>query len=216
MYNKLRHFYWNKYIISTLNEKKYYISYDFKHKAIWYRVYKVGTRTIDFQFRENCNANEYIYSSAVAYKAKRYAKYFKFAFVRNPIDRFISAWKDKVLRQNYFLFDAKTHEQMKDISNFIQWVSAKNINKADEHIRAQTALIDINNIDYIGRFEHFEDDLEYVFQQIGIKYQKEVHINKTQNIIKTPEVSEEEKNLIAEIYKKDILVFYPEEKHRLS
>src|SRR5690606_774943 len=119
MINKIRHFYFNKYLVKPFSKNRYYLSYDFKHKALWFRVYKVGTRTIDHQLKTGGDKRDYIYSSAVSYLPSMYKDYFKFAFVRNPIDRFLSGWKDKVINKNYFKFDTNQHEKMKDINNYI-------------------------------------------------------------------------------------------------
>ena len=45
------------------------------------------------------------------YPEKLYRHYFKFAFVRNPYDRIVSAWKNKIVQTNYFdLSDAKRQD----------------------------------------------------------------------------------------------------------
>lgn len=208
MINRIKHFYLNKYIVSPFSRRKYFISYCFKQKAIWFRNYKVATRTIDKHLKENSGPGEYIYSSSVGYLPAYYNDYFKFAFVRHPVDRFISAWKDKVLNQNYFKFDKEKHKKMMTIRNFIEWVKEQNIEKCDEHIRAQYALIDINNVDFIGRFETFEKDFAYLADKLGFPIDKSVKLNKSGEV--DVEIDEQDKKSIKEIYKKDFFIFYPD------
>lgn len=208
MLQKISHFYINKYLVSPFSRKKYFISYDFKHKAIWYRNYKVATRSIDKKLKENASRWEYIYSSKVGYWAFRYKNYFKFAFVRNPIDRFLSAWKNKVIDQNYFKFSDSLHQEMKDINRFIAWVEEMDINNCDEHLMAQSALIDFNNVDFIGRFENFNSDFKYVLQKLNIENDHIEHINKSSN--KKIDLPKEVQAKIAWLYEKDIRAFYPQ------
>lgn len=207
MIDKIRHFYFNKYIISPLSDKRYYLSYSFKHKALWFRVYKVGTRTIDNRIKADANGR-YIYSSAVGYLPELYKNYFKFAFVRNPIDRFISGWTDKVINQNYYNFDIDSHSQMKHLPNFINWVNQFDLEKCDEHLMAQYALIDLNNLDFLGRFERFEDDFAIVAKHLNLGHYDLEKLNASNQ--KKSEVSEQEQIAIAQLYAKDIRLFYPE------
>ena len=207
MIDKIRNFYFNKYVVSPFAKKRYYLSYSFKHKALWFRVYKVGTRTIDNRIKADAEGR-YIYSSAVAYLPAMYESYFKFAFVRNPVDRFVSGWTDKVLNQNYYKFDEATHSQMKQLSNFIIWVKQFDLEKSDEHLMAQYALIDTNNLNFLGRFERFEEDFAFVAKQIGLGDYNLEKLNVSNK--KSSDVSEIDMRAIAQLYAKDIRLFYPE------
>ena len=204
--NKLKHFYFNKYIVSHFSRKKYFLSYNFKYRTLWYRTYKVASRTIN-QHMKDSSPREYIYSSEVGYIPAMYKSYFKFAFVRNPIEKFISAWKDKVLNQNYFCFETDMYEKMKNLDSFISWVETLNINECDEHLRSQNALIDMDVVDFIGRFENFENDFKYVADKIKMPITKIFHKNKSGNNIDN--LSNKHIIRIEEIYKDDIKMFYP-------
>lgn len=206
--NKLMYFYFNKYVVTPFSRNKYFLSYDFNHKALWYRVFKVASRTIDHHLRENCEKGEYIYSSEVGYNPGMFRDFFKFAFVRNPETRLLSAWKDKVLRSNYFKFRKKEHEQMKVLDNFIAWVKDQDIQTCDEHLRAQSTLIDLNHIDFVGRFESFDRDFAFVAEKIGLENYDAAQLNQTSG---TAHLTMQQRIDIAEIYRKDFQIFYPEE-----
>lgn len=208
IFEKIRNFYVNKYLISPLSRRRYYISYDFRHKALWFRNYKVATRSINHHLKSNCEPGEYIYSSAVGYNTSMYRNYFKFAFVRNPVGRFTSAWKDKVLKNNYFKFPEEQHHEMKKIGNFIRWVEQFNLENCDEHLRAQFALIDLNHIDFLGRFESFEADFNLVVKTLELKNSPDIKLNTTQEF-KT-EISNANRDDILKLYEKDVRLFYPE------
>ena len=202
---KYIHFYFNKYILFLFISKRYFIAYDFNKKVIWYRVAKVGTRSI-LKLFEKENGSDFLYPSATAYNPRLYKKYYKFAFVRNPYDRFVSSWKDKVVERNYFHFPDLELEKMKDINNFIRWVEKQNIEKCDEHIRSQYSLIDVEQLDFLGRFESFNEDFKKVAQKLNIKLKEVPHLNSTKK--KEITLTREQKNRIKIIYEKDFSTFY--------
>lgn len=207
---KFKHFYKNKYILSNLKNKKYHLSYNYKYKCLWFRTYKVASRSIDQHFRDNTPDNQYIYSSSVAYCARNFKNWYKFSFVREPEDRFISSWKDKVLNQNYYNLDLKLHENLKELPNFISWVENKqsnNINDLDEHLKPQHQLIDLNNIDFLGRFETFAEDFHKLAFILNMPL-KDVHFK---NTTKKKEIiiDDNSRERIKELYKLDYEIFYP-------
>lgn len=204
---KYLHFYFNKYLLSISGRKKYFISVSYKHKAIWYRVAKVGTRSIK-QHLEDDAGKDIIYSSEAPYAPSLYKDYFKFAFVREPQDRFISAWKDKVLERNYFQFSDDIHDQMKSLDRFIAWVETLDISKCDEHLREQTSLIDMEHVDFIGRFEQFNTDLTMVLEKLSIPVEQVHHQNFTKK--RRVELTDEQASKIKAIYHNDYKNFYSE------
>lgn len=144
----------------------------------------------------------------MSYYPCMFKNYFKFSFVRNPENRFVSAWKDKVLKQNYFKFSNSEFVKMKDLNNFISWVDKLDIDNCDEHLRSQNSLIDLNNIDFLGRFENFANDFKIVLDKLKIVNDNIKILNKG---IKTDsDLTYEQKIRIYKIYKKDFQIFYPQ------
>ena len=205
---KFRHFYLNKYVVSPASRRKYHLCYNYKYKALWYRVAKVASRTIDQHFRDHTPAEEYIYSSEVGYWPGQFQDWFKFAFVRNPIDRFLSAWRNKVVEENYFHFSDQVHREMQDIGKFIAWVEPQDIEACDEHLRVQASLIDLNHVDFVGRLENLGEDLMFVASQIDLPI-GEIHKKNTTKKRSTS-LSNAQEEKLREIYLKDFSIFYPE------
>lgn len=107
--------------------------------------------------------------------------YFKFAFVRNPFDRLVSCYEDKVrgIDQNgggyYFssrynnwfvwtIFGEKFHSAM-TFDEFVSLVARIPDRLSDIHFRSQCSLLFSHRVmkpDYIGRFESIDKDWEYI------------------------------------------------------
>ena len=94
-----------------------------------------------------------------------YDDYFKFCFVRNP-------WARSVSRYNYFNSISKSKISFK---NYL----LKDFQPQKERISDSKGNI---IVDFIGRYENFEDDFKKVLNKINISYKKEKlqHFNKTQ------------------------------------
>lgn len=188
----------HKYNLTICHEKKF----------IWFRVAKVGTRTIlnalknsnihlDAEHPHNCHYPKHLYKD-----------HLKFAFIRNPYDRLVSCWKNKVVHNNYFRFSDKTLMEMQKFENFVDYVASKNIEKCNAHFRLQSKLIDLNEIDYIGRFENFESDLSHIFQLLKINNPSFERLNSTNNGEHYSEYYDQKLRMkVGKIYEKDLNIF---------
>jgi hypothetical protein len=208
---KLKYFYLDKYIVSPLTSRpRYFMSYDFERKLLWYRVPKAGTRTIDHLLREQ-NASAYFYGSAVSKADPLFTDFFKFAFVRNPVERYLSVWRDKVLRSNYFNLDPKTHRALKELPAFIDYTRREDLLETDEHLYPQHHLIDLTDVDFVGRFEQFEDDLQTLSEMAGLPEPEPTHLNSTATVKNSDaySVTDADRREIAALYSQDIRIFYP-------
>jgi len=190
------------------SQKRYFITLSHEKKFLWFRVAKVGTRTIlnilrksDFKLHADQALNCH-------YPSKLYYDYFKFAFVRNPWDRLVSCWKNKVLKSNLYNFSEDERLRMKEFRNFVEYVSKLDIKHCDVHLKLQSELIDLNNIDFIGRFENFNDDLNEVLNKLEIEID-EIEKKNVSNFGKDYKdyYDEELIEIVARIYSKDIMLF---------
>lgn len=171
-------------------------------KFVWFRVAKVGTRSIYAILNEN-----HINLSVDQYNIKlqpKYADYFKFAFVRNPWDRIVSCYFNKVVSQAYPAFKDCFG---KDFDYFVDFINRTNLENADAHIKLQTALIPVNYMDFIGKIENFEEDLKYVGQSLGISINTIPQMNRSIHEHYSKYYTERTKKIIERKYKKDIKAF---------
>ena len=98
-------------------------------------------------------------------------EYFKFGFVRNPWDRELS---------NYF-FNGGKLKPPEDIS-FKEWLNM-NLRKDGIIHDHNTPQCDyLTDVDYIARFENYDEEVKYLFNRIGVPMSQPVkHIFKTEH-----------------------------------
>ena len=185
----------------------YFLTISDTKKLMWFRVPKVCTRTIYEHLKQNIYLN-CAHSSNVHYPINLYKDYFKFAFVRNPWDRLLSCWVQRVIDSNYFQFNESEYEKMQNFENFFNYVSSLNIETCDRHLRLQSKLIDLNWIDFVGRFETFAEDYKTICRKLDIPLDKLPHKNKSSKTKHYKEFyTEALRNKVYQIYLKDIQIF---------
>lgn len=171
-------------------------------KFVWFRCAKVGTRTINAVLGKQIAGLQH--ESRVPFNSAKYKKYFKFAFVRNPWDRVVSCYFNKVVTQCHPPFAicyGRTFEE------FVYFINGCDLTKGDIHIRLQTVLIPLEEVDFIGRLENFSEDLRYVFGRIGIRCQTIPKKNRSSHEHYSKYYNNITKKIIAEKYKADIKAF---------
>lgn len=186
-------------------DQTYVVGIDKKHKFVWFRVAKVASSTIKDVFRRN--RFHLFYSENFSFKSGKYKDYFKFAFVRNPWARVVSCYCQKVENKNpkwehYYgeCFD-------KGFDYFVDFIDRKDLWSADRHIRLQTALIPVNEVDFVGRLETFDEDFRYVLQILNVQNHNIPKKNATQHQHYSCYYNERTREIIARKYKDDIEAF---------
>ena len=189
----------------------YNLTISHQHRFVWYRVAKVATRTILSHFATHGVTLDVSHAMRMRYPTALFDDYFKFAFVRHPLDRFISAWRNKVVLNNYFGFDDDMLEHMRQIENFARWTAQQDLSAlgdVDHHLALQTRLIDLNHVDFLGRLETFDDDFAAVCTRIGVPASPPDPRNQTSpHGVGRETVSDELTSIVAEMYRRDYQVF---------
>lgn len=135
---------------------------------------------------------------------------FKFTFVRNPFDRFISAYKmfTKGFIKNEKSLDWKNyksmtiHEFFDIVKNDVNYFNTSGIGF---HTYPQTHKFNyLEYADFVGRYENLEEDFKSVCEINKIKYTKLPHWNKTDRINYQEYYDDELIKKVSEYYSNDL------------
>ena len=137
--------------------------------------------------------------------SEQFSLYFKFAFVRNPWDRFLSefAYRKRLHGKSFpcgfkeFLINGQGDTQRRAAIK--------------QHIRPQCEFVcdESENwlVDFIGRFENFQEDFKLACDKIGLHTQELPRKNKSEHKHYTEYYNDETRQIVAEKYAKDIEYF---------
>lgn len=186
----------------------YNLTISHQHRFVWFRVAKVATRSILGYFREHDVPLDVNHAQDIRYPTALFGDYLKFGFVRHPLPRFVSAWQDKVVNNNWFGFDDATLETMRgSVEAFAGWTASQDLEdlqEGDAHLALQTRLIDVSQIDVLGRLESFDRDFAEVCTRIGLPAAPVTPRNQTSA---PTAYSDELRAAVAELYRRDFQVF---------
>jgi len=131
-----------------------------------------------------------------------FSEYFKFTFVRNPWDKMVSMY--------HYLRQSKNLYRNLGIS-FKDWVS--DVEKLDQEERStssQLSWIEENGeilVDFIGKFESYEEDFEKVKNKLQLQCSKLNHINQSQHLEYRSYYDEATKDIVRSRFEEDIEFF---------
>ncbi len=153
--------------------------------------------------------------------------YFKFTLVRNPWERVVSAWK--MFEQHKFRKQSRSYS----LSEFLDVVTDSSIGyeanyrtlkerpsweQSIENIRHHTlpamhsyyGLVNRKNeiiTDYVGQFEHLQNDLAIVADKLGVRFDKVPHTNRTRHGSYTEYYDDSCRETVSRYFKSDIDAF---------
>ena len=193
--------------------KKYTITKSTESKYVWFQIAKNATRTtvnylnentkVDFGFPLHLDKDS---GYGKSYESE-YDNYFKFTIVRNPWDRLLSFYYNKLHGKDVYGGNYSSFSECNTFEDFIYALKPRNLKKCNGHFKLQTEMFPLDSIDFIGKFENFSDDFGIICGEIGIPRQDIPHRNKSFHRYYTKYYSDGTRKVVAEKYASDIEQF---------
>lgn len=148
----------------------------------------------------------HMFLSEVLNKHPETKDYFKFAFVRDPYTRLHSAWSNFKHDEGH-----PWDKEIKRIENFENFIL--NLENSEYfkyvHLRPQVEYLKVDNnikLDFIGRFENYEEDCYKIFDILDIEMKDIVKTRVSKKLDKLF-YTKEMKDVVLKLYKEDFEVF---------
>ena len=132
--------------------------------------------------------------------------YYKFVFVRNPYERFVSTFIDLKFNPDHQLW-ANAIKKFKDVNQFAAEFQKSNCRQYI-HFQPQIGFIDkLANVDFIGKMETFHNDLDYVLKKLQISNYTIPKLRTTNKYRESRSINDKTKKIIQDLYLLDFKVF---------
>ena len=196
-----------------------------KYEFIFTKISKTASDTIQFILPQE-NSAHLGHWHLIDDIDERTKDYFKFTIVRNPWDRLVSfyAFCIKMSRTPAYNILEKFKDFVLDSTNkyhvgakwckhspALEKLLSTERTKVRRRLESQLDWISDDDgkilVDFIGRFENLQEDLDIVCDKIGIPKQQLPHKNKTKHKHYTEYYDDETREIVAEKYAKDIEYF---------
>jgi len=208
---------------------QYKAIYLFIPKVACTSIKKVIADTLDVPPFDPSKPDSYIHKRNFPYVNRQkiydeYQGYFKFCFVRNPFDRLVSCFSNKIsqdkdLNNEWFNNGvARIFKKYKKLfwggmgfEDFVKSVAEIPDHHADSHFRSQwLATVDNKNkplADFVGKFENLQKDFNSVSQKIGFPVKQLPHLLKADHTNYRAYYTQKTIELVQQRYAQDLEIF---------
>lgn len=203
-----------------------------KHEFIYYSIPKAACTTLksfiinvdDIERGPSVHTTDIPVLSSSESRSPLYKNYFHFTFVRNPYDRLLSCYMDKVscpassdLTDPVFI-NGEYREFLNKYGNlgfkkmsfgdFVRFVTKISDKHCDPHFASQHSLLNLDSLDFIGRLEDFDRDFSHVKEKLSLSDNiKPERLMTTKHDHYRSYYNDELRRMVAQKYPKDIEIF---------
>ena len=187
----------------------------YNNKYVFLHIPRTGGTLIENKLREKYSQDyygidkmglskqHYMLDKLISNKDKN--NIFVFTFVRNPFDRILSSYLNWTIN-NTPNFDKYIDMVKKVVENKLYlYKGAINTNDISHYI-PMTSMIGNHKLDFIGKFENYENDIKKLSEISDMANLNEIIIKK-RNIDYRTFYNERNKKIISELYKDDLKEF---------
>ena len=168
-----------------------------EYNYLWFRIAKNGTRSVLAYLDEYAPPD--FHKTFVPFLRQQHSRKFKFCIIRNPWNRLVSCYRNKVLTKQMFrqCWD-------KDFEFFVEFATHQSLKCCDRHLQLQTNLFPIRDVDLIGKVETLAQDWETICTSIGIRHDPLERENSTHDVHYARYYTERTKQMIRKAYAPDV------------
>jgi hypothetical protein len=183
-------------------------------RFIFVQVPKTGGTSLTCALANNLLHSHYkLRTWQLVFSEDEFNNYFKFAVVRNPWDRLVSAYHYLKQGGNNPTDRKWGEDNLKNYSNFDEfvkkWINNKNL-YSYIHFIPQFEFVclssNAHNLDYLAKFETLESDFEFIKKKLDIKSNLR-HENRSKRESFRKYYTDETRAIVESAYAKDIELF---------
>jgi len=196
------------------------VSYSVEYGFAWLRVAKVGTRSLHHLLRDE--VADYVYlDRADPVPPEGWSLLsghgYRFAIVRNPWDRLLSAWADKIRgrsrddrripRLGRNAEPDAVAAALIDFPSFVRLLEESLLFERDPHFQPQAQILGTIELDFVGRFERYGESVGDALGVVGLGHltPKLGHRNRSRKGEHySTSYDEETRHTVARLYAADI------------
>lgn len=171
-----------------------------RYKFISVHTNKCAASTMEFTLNPFCDVKVDKHANLIQQLRLADKTYFKFTFVRNPWDKMVSQYHFN--SRDFFPHGIDFYSY---INQFYTGKKVSNLNPLHHPwILDETGTV---CIDFVGKFHRLQEDFNHISNILDLPEMTLPHKNKTNHRHYTEYYNEETKEMVADIFKKDIELF---------